>query len=166
MKGRTSFVIAHRLSTIRRADRVLVIDDGEIIERGTHRELMEMRGFYFRVYMSQFKGTNGGDLEPIRLTPAEPQAPQLPQGGRPGMGRGSMSGGGHGWMMEIVETFVKNGATSPESAIAPEELGLPPMFRMMLQGPMGQSGIILEHRGKYYVSQERLEQMRRHFGGS
>jgi hypothetical protein len=166
MKGRTSFVIAHRLSTIRRADRVLVIDDGEIIERGTHRELMEMRGFYYRVYMSQFKGTNGGDLEPIRLTPAEPQAPQLPRGGMMGMGHGPMSGGGHGRMMEIVETFVKNGATSPESAMALEELGLPPMFGMMLQGPMGQSGLILEHQGKYYISQERLEQMRRRFGGS
>ena len=45
MHGRTSFVIAHRLSTIRRADIVLVIDDGEIIERGTHRELMHKKGF-------------------------------------------------------------------------------------------------------------------------
>ncbi len=166
MKGRTSFVIAHRLSTIRRADRVLVIDEGEIIERGTHGELMEKRGFYYRVYMSQFKGTNGGDLEPIRLTPAEPQAPRLPQGGRPGMGHGPMSDGGHGRMLEIVEIFVKSGATSPESAMSLEELGLPPMFGMMLQGPMGQSGLILEHQGKYYISQERLEQMRSRFGGS
>jgi ATP-binding cassette subfamily B protein len=69
MRGRTSFVIAHRLSTIRRADMVLVINNGEIIERGTHEELLNMRGFYYRVYMSQFKGTNG-DLEPIRLLPA------------------------------------------------------------------------------------------------
>jgi ATP-binding cassette subfamily B protein len=166
MSGRTSFVIAHRLSTIRRADRVLVIDEGEIIERGTHRELMDKRGFYYRVYMSQFKGTNGGDLEPIRLTPAEPQAPQPPQGGPPMMGHSPMSGGGHGRMMEIVETFVKNGATSPESAMALEELGLPPMFEMMLQGPIGQSGLILEHQGKYYISQERLEQMRSRFGCS
>jgi hypothetical protein len=50
--------------------------------------------------------------------------------------------------------------------MALEELGLPPMFGMMLQGPMGQSGLILEHQGKYYISQERLEQMRRRFGGS
>ena len=166
MKGRTSFVIAHRLSTIRRADRVLVIDEGEIIERGTHGELMEKRGFYYRVYMSQFKGTNGGDLEPISLTPAEPQAPQFPQGRPQMMGHGPMSGGGHERMKEIVETFVKNGATSPESAMALEELGLPPMFAMMLQGPMGQSGLILKHQGKYYISQERLEQMRSRFGGS
>jgi ATP-binding cassette subfamily B protein len=166
MKGRTSFVIAHRLSTIRRADRVLVIDEGEIIERGTHGELMEKKGFYYRVYMSQFKGTNGGDLEPIRLTPAEPQRPQPHQGGPPMMGHGSMGGGGHARMKEMVETFEKNGATSPETAMTLEELGLPPMFAMMLQGPMGQSGLILEHQGKYYISQERLDEMRRRFGGS
>ena len=62
MKGRTSFVIAHRLSTIRNADLVLVINDGEIIERGTHRELLARRGFYYRLYMSQFKGTRGDPL--------------------------------------------------------------------------------------------------------
>jgi ATP-binding cassette subfamily B multidrug efflux pump len=56
MKGRTSFVIAHRLSTIRDADQVLVIDNGEIIERGTHNSLLETKGFYYRLYMSQFKG--------------------------------------------------------------------------------------------------------------
>jgi len=58
MKGRTSFVIAHRLSTIRNADMVLVINDGEIIERGTHDELLAKKGFYYNLYMSQFKGTN------------------------------------------------------------------------------------------------------------
>ena len=56
MAGRTSFVIAHRLSTIREADKVLVIDDGEIIERGTHDGLLAQRGFYHNLYMSQFKG--------------------------------------------------------------------------------------------------------------
>ena len=56
MEGRTSFVIAHRLSTIRDADVVLVIDDGEIIERGTHDELLAQRGFYHSLYVSQFKG--------------------------------------------------------------------------------------------------------------
>jgi len=55
MKGRTSFVIAHRLSTIRQADEILVINDGEIIERGTHKELLAQKGFYYRMYMSQFK---------------------------------------------------------------------------------------------------------------
>jgi ATP-binding cassette subfamily B multidrug efflux pump len=56
MEGRTSFVIAHRLSTIREADKILVINDGEIIEQGTHRELLERRGFYYDLYVAQFKG--------------------------------------------------------------------------------------------------------------
>jgi len=56
MAGRTSFVIAHRLSTIRDADKVLVIHDGRIIERGTHDELLAQGGFYHDLYMSQFKG--------------------------------------------------------------------------------------------------------------
>lgn len=56
MKGRTSFVIAHRLSTIKDADRVIVINNGEIIEQGTHRQLMDARGFFYNLYMSQFKG--------------------------------------------------------------------------------------------------------------
>jgi ATP-binding cassette subfamily B multidrug efflux pump len=56
MSGRTSFVIAHRLSTIRDADQLLVIKDGEIVERGAHQTLLEQRGFYHHLYMSQFKG--------------------------------------------------------------------------------------------------------------
>jgi ATP-binding cassette, subfamily B, multidrug efflux pump len=55
LEGRTSFVIAHRLSTIRNADQVLVLKDGEIIERGTHETLLEARGFYYILYMSQFR---------------------------------------------------------------------------------------------------------------
>ena len=55
MKGRTSFVIAHRLSTIRGADLILVINDGEIVEKGTHSELLEAQGFYHQLYHSQFK---------------------------------------------------------------------------------------------------------------
>jgi ATP-binding cassette subfamily B multidrug efflux pump len=56
MEGRTSFVIAHRLSTVRNADEILVVNDGEIIERGTHEDLLAQRGFYHNLYMSQFKG--------------------------------------------------------------------------------------------------------------
>jgi ATP-binding cassette, subfamily B, multidrug efflux pump len=56
MHGRTSFVIAHRLRTIRDADRVLVIDNGEIVEQGTHQQLLDRRGFYHHLYLSQFKG--------------------------------------------------------------------------------------------------------------
>ena len=55
LKGRTSFVIAHRLSTIRNADMVLVIDDGEIVESGKHDELLAKQGFYYNLYMSQFR---------------------------------------------------------------------------------------------------------------
>ena len=56
MAGRTSFVIAHRLSTIRDADHVLVINNGEIVEQGTHQELLDKKGFYHHLYLSQFKG--------------------------------------------------------------------------------------------------------------
>ncbi len=55
MKDRTSIVIAHRLSTIQKADLILVLKDGHIIESGNHRELMEKKGFYYDLYTSQFK---------------------------------------------------------------------------------------------------------------
>jgi ATP-binding cassette subfamily B protein len=57
LEGRTSFVIAHRLSTIRNADQVLMIKDGQIVERGTHDELLARRGAYYELYMSQFRRT-------------------------------------------------------------------------------------------------------------
>ena len=53
LKGRTSFIIAHRLSTIRNCDRILYIDDGGIMESGTHDELMAKKGFYYRLYTAQ-----------------------------------------------------------------------------------------------------------------
>jgi ATP-binding cassette subfamily B multidrug efflux pump len=55
LRSRTSFVIAHRLSTIRNADSILVLNDGEIVERGQHDGLLEKKGFYYDLYMSQFK---------------------------------------------------------------------------------------------------------------
>ena len=55
MKGRTSFIIAHRLSTIRNADMILVLDEGDIVETGTHTELLEKKGFYEKLYNSQFE---------------------------------------------------------------------------------------------------------------
>ena len=54
MVGRTSFVIAHRLSTIKNADLILVMRDGDVIESGTHEQLMEQNGFYAELYRSQF----------------------------------------------------------------------------------------------------------------
>lgn len=74
LHGRTAFVIAHRLSTIRNADQVLVVEEGEIIERGKHEELLHAHGFYYNLYMSQFRRdidfTPEVDLQPVP-TPAE-----------------------------------------------------------------------------------------------
>lgn len=60
MEGRTSFVIAHRLSTVRDADQILVLQDGRIVERGTHDELLAMGGLYNNLYTSQFRGVGEG----------------------------------------------------------------------------------------------------------
>ncbi len=69
--GRTSFVIAHRLSTIRNADAIVVMDSGKIVEQGSHSELLQRRGFYFRLYNSQFTeswSVNGENHEPSQRT--------------------------------------------------------------------------------------------------
>ena len=55
LAGRTSFVIAHRLSTIKNADRIFVIDDGQIKESGSHDELLAAKGAYYNLYAAQFK---------------------------------------------------------------------------------------------------------------
>lgn len=54
MKGRTSFIVAHRLSTIKEADCILVMKNGNIIEQGTHKELLAKKGFYYELYNSQY----------------------------------------------------------------------------------------------------------------
>jgi ATP-binding cassette subfamily B protein len=54
MRDRTCFVIAHRLSTIEHADQILVLRDGDVVEQGTHRQLMARNGFYRRLYAAQF----------------------------------------------------------------------------------------------------------------
>jgi subfamily B ATP-binding cassette protein MsbA len=53
MKGRTTFVIAHRLSTIRQADQILVIENGEIVEKGTHDKLLSIKGRYYKLHKYQ-----------------------------------------------------------------------------------------------------------------
>jgi subfamily B ATP-binding cassette protein MsbA len=91
MHGRTTFVIAHRLSTIRRADQILVVEAGEIVERGTHQELFELGGRYYDLYTRQhgieqnlFLAPGEGDSIPeeaARSTTAassEIEEPQLP----------------------------------------------------------------------------------------
>ncbi|UVI32915.1 ABC transporter ATP-binding protein [Paenibacillus spongiae] len=60
MKGRTSFVIAHRLNTIRKADRILVLKDGRLLEQGSHEELLKREGFYSSLYKGQLKGESMG----------------------------------------------------------------------------------------------------------
>jgi ATP-binding cassette, subfamily B, bacterial len=65
MKGRTSFVIAHRLSTIKRADRILVIEEGRIAEMGTHPELLRNRGKYYNLYTTQFRSQMAEVYNPL-----------------------------------------------------------------------------------------------------
>ena len=67
MEGRTSFIIAHRLSTIKKADRILVIKDGVIIEDGSHPELLRNRGHYYRLYTSQFRTELEQEYAPLEL---------------------------------------------------------------------------------------------------
>ena len=56
MRGKTSFIVAHRLSTIKNADLILVMNKGNVIEQGSHKELLEKGGFYANLYNSQFEG--------------------------------------------------------------------------------------------------------------
>ncbi len=60
LEGRTSFVIAHRLSTFRDADLILVMNDGDIVEQGSHKELLKKGGFYAELYHSQFDLAEAG----------------------------------------------------------------------------------------------------------
>jgi ATP-binding cassette subfamily B protein len=66
MQDRTSFIIAHRLSTIKRADRILVIEDGRIAEMGSHAELLRLRGHYYRLYTQQFRQQIEQEYDPFK----------------------------------------------------------------------------------------------------
>jgi ATP-binding cassette, subfamily B, bacterial len=78
MKDRTSFVIAHRLSTIRRADRIIVIENGGISEMGTHAQLMAQKGHYYKLYTNQFRHELEQAYDPFKTQATEP-ASALPE---------------------------------------------------------------------------------------
>jgi ATP-binding cassette subfamily B protein len=65
MYGRTSFIIAHRLSTIKRANRIIVVEDGRITEMGTHSELLRAKGHYYRLYTQQFREEREQEFDPF-----------------------------------------------------------------------------------------------------
>jgi subfamily B ATP-binding cassette protein MsbA len=83
MKGRTTFVIAHRLSTIRRAEQILVVEDGRIVERGTHDSLYDLHGRYYDLYTRQ----HGLDAN-LFLAPGEGEGNQIPEAVARGRVRG------------------------------------------------------------------------------
>jgi len=71
LRDRTSFIIAHRLSTIKKADRIVVISDGQIIEKGSHAELLRKRGHYHRLYTKEFRKKLEKEFDPFALQPSE-----------------------------------------------------------------------------------------------
>src|SRR5207248_5643528 len=77
-QGRTTFVIAHRLSTIRSADQSLVLEHGDIVERGTHDELLELNGRYRQLYDKQYKFETDRFINPGEDFTPEPEKPKVP----------------------------------------------------------------------------------------
>jgi len=66
MRGRTSFLIAHRLSTIKRADVIMVINNGQISEIGSHEDLMRLKGHYYKLYTQQFRQELENEMDPFK----------------------------------------------------------------------------------------------------
>jgi subfamily B ATP-binding cassette protein MsbA len=89
-RGRTTFVIAHRLSTIESADQILVLDDGVVVERGTHRELLALGGRYRQLYEKQYGAERDRFINPgedfIPVPPSPREEVRVAGGGRPGRG--------------------------------------------------------------------------------
>jgi subfamily B ATP-binding cassette protein MsbA len=88
MRGRTTFVIAHRLSTIRRADQILVVEEGRIVERGTHQSLFALGGRYYELYTKQHGTENNLFLAPGESEPVEPANGAEPPSAEPELGPG------------------------------------------------------------------------------
>jgi len=159
MEGRTSFVIAHRLSTIRNADKILVIRDGKIVETGSHKELLERRGFYYNLYMSQFKGTID-DAEFEYIKPVERPEPVAAM---PGTGGGGVGGGSPEMMrrraLKAVDFFKKRGAISSDTALTLDELELPPGLFMFVENKLKPLGVVAENGGRYHLVEENLDKL-------
>ena len=88
LRGRTAIVIAHRLSTVRGADQILVVDDGRIVERGTHRELLERGGLYTDLYTTQFADQETRSTDVLRATAVDLASAWTPTAVRAGGGSG------------------------------------------------------------------------------
>ena len=73
MKDRTSFIIAHRLSTIKRADRIFVIESGNIAEMGSHKELLRLKGKYFNLYTKQFRSERENTYNVFQAKQTDPK---------------------------------------------------------------------------------------------
>jgi subfamily B ATP-binding cassette protein MsbA len=83
-RGRTTFVIAHRLSTIRSADQILVLEGGQIVERGTHEQLLETNGRYRQLYDKQYHFERDRFINPGEDFTPEPEPVTVPPVGPPG----------------------------------------------------------------------------------
>jgi len=118
MKNRTSFIIAHRLSTIRNADLILVMNEGDIVEQGTHKDLLARNGFYAEIYNSQFVrvGVNGNGHKPVQAVPELEGIPAQASLGQP-----------HQYIQQAYKAL-KSGKKAEAFEIAQETIRLYPNY--------------------------------------